>query len=390
MNILVYRWKAYNYTDVIQTFQALGHTVEELKYHLEHYDEDAEFFELLCSRLRTGKYDFVFTVNYFGVVSDACESCGVKYVSWTCDNPLISMYHASVFNACNYIFCFDQSNYQEFKAMGCKHIWHLPLAVDADRIDHVLAQADDLRAYENEIAFVGSLYEKNSYDRTKDRLPDYLQGYFEAVIRAQMKISGGNIIEELLEPDILAELEEYYRLERSERSFSSLGLVFSTTVIGFQVAKRQRTQALMQLGKRHQVAIYTNSNTADLLGVDYRGGVDYWSQMPKVFHMSKINLNFTIPNIVTGIPLRVWDVLGAGGFLLTNYQAEIPSYLENKKDLVCFEDLHQLEELAAYYLTHDDERREIAAHGYETVKRVHSYRNRVEEMLRCVENERMK
>lgn len=384
MNILVYRWKAYNYTDVIQTFQALGHTVEELEYPLEHYDEDAEFFALLRNRLLGGAYDFVFTVNYFGVVSDACESCGVKYVSWTCDNPLISMYHRSIYNACNYIFCFDQSNYLEFKAMGCKHIWHLPLAVDTDRIDHVLAQAEDLCAYQNEIAFVGSLYEKNSYDRMKDRLPDYLQGYFEAVIRAQMNISGGNIIEELLQPDILMELEEYYRLDKSEGSFANLGLIFSTTVLGFQVAKRQRMQALQQLGKRHQVSIYTNSNTADLLGVTYRGGVDYWTQMPKVFRMSKINLNLTIPNIVTGIPLRVWDVLGAGGFLLTNYQAEIPAYLENKKDLVCFEDMHQLEELVTYYLAHDDERREIARHGYETVRKQHSYLARVVEMMECV------
>lgn len=386
VKILVYRWNAYSYTDVIQTFQAMGHIVEELEYHLDHYDEDPAFFELLQNRLRAGAYDLVFSINYFGVVSDACESCGVKYASWTCDNPLISMYHASVYNVCNYIFCFDKSNYLEFQAMGCKHIWHLPLAVDVERIDHVLGQAEDLPAYENEIAFVGSLYEKNSYDRMKGRLPDYLQGYFEAVIRAQMDIIGGNIIEDLLQPDILAELEEYYRLEKSERSFANLGLIFSTTVLGFQVAKRQRRQVLLQLGKRYEVGIYTNSDTSDLLGVNYRGGVDYWTQMPKVFHMSKINLNLTIPNIVTGIPLRVWDVLGAGGFLLTNYQAELPLYLENKKDLVYFENMRELEELTAYYLTHEEERQAIAAHGRETVKQQHSYKKRLAELLHLVEN----
>lgn len=384
MNLLIYRWKAYNYIDVIETFKRLGHTVEELEYHLDNYDEDAAFSELLRERLLSGSYDFVFTMNYFGVISDVCESCNVKYVSWTCDSPLISMYHESIFNACNYIFCFDRSNYLEFREMGCAHIWHLPLAVDADRIWHVVAQAKDLHAYENEIAFVGSLYERNSYDRMKDRMPDFLQGYFEAVIRAQMSVSGGNIIEDLLQPDILAELEEYYRLDKSERSFSNLGLIFSTTVLGFQVAKRQRRQALLELGKRHEVTIYTNSDTSDLLNVTYRGGVDYWTEMPKVFHMSRINLNFTIPNIVTGIPLRVWDVLGAGGFLLTNYQAELPMYLENKKDFVCFEDMRELSELAGYYLTHEEERAAIAAHGLETVREKHSYQKRVEEMLQCL------
>ena len=384
MKILIYRWKAYNYIDVIETFKRLGHTVEELAYHLDNYDEDEVFFELLRKRLCAGGYDFVFTMNYFGVVSDACESCGVRYVSWTCDNPLISMYHESIYNSCNYIFCFDRTNYLEFRGMGCAHIRHLPLAVDTGRIGHVLEQAADLNAYENEIAFVGSLYERNSYDRMKDRMPDFLQGYFEAVIRAQMEISGGNIIEDLLQPDILAELEEYYRLDKSERSFSNLGLIFSTTVLGFQVAKRQRRQALLELGKRHQVTIYTNSDTSDLLNVTYRGGVDYCSEMPKVFRMSKINLNFTIPNIVTGIPLRVWDVLGAGGFLLTNYQAELPNYLEHRKDFVCFEDTRELSELAAYYLSHETERAAIAAHGFETVRREHSYERRIEEMLRYI------
>jgi spore maturation protein CgeB len=221
----------------------------------------------------------------------------------------------------------------------------------------------------------------------RDRLPDYLQGYFEAAIRAQMNVSGGNLIDQLLEPDILAELGEYFQLEKSEGSFSSLGLVFSTTVLGFQVAKQQRTRALLALAKRHPVSIYTNSDTAELLGVTYRGGVDYWSEMPKVFHMSKINLNFTIPNIVTGIPLRVWDVLGAGGFLLTNYQAELPRYLENGKDLVYFEDLPQLLELADYYLEHEEERRLIAAHGCETVRKRHSYMGRLRQMLAAVNGE---
>lgn len=381
MNILVYRWKAYNYIDVIETLVQLGHQVDELEYHLGCYDEDEEFFGLLCKKLKQKVYDFVFTMNYFGVVSDGCEACQVPYVSWTCDNPLISMYHESIFNECNYIFCFDKTNYLEFKGMGCKRIWHLPLAVDTRRIDHVLDKATDLRAYANEIAFVGSLYERNSYDRIRAQLPEFLQGYFEGVIRAQMNISGGNIIEDLLTPDILAELEEYYHLDKTERSFSNLGLIFATTVLGFQVAKRQRRQSLLELAKSHDVTIYTNSDTSDLLGVTYRGGVDYWSEMPKVFRMSKINLNLTIPNIVTGIPLRVWDVLGSGGFLLTNYQAELPEYLELGKDFVCFEDIYQMKELTDYYLKHEQERQSIALHGYETVKDHHSYEVRVKEML---------
>ncbi|MFQ8777315.1 MAG: DUF3880 domain-containing protein [Roseburia sp.] len=85
----------------------------------------------------------VFTVNYFPLISNVCERTGVKYVSWTCDNPLISMYHESVFHACNYIFTFDKTNYLEFRGMGVKHIWYLPLAVDTERMDALLGAPEN-------------------------------------------------------------------------------------------------------------------------------------------------------------------------------------------------------------------------------------------------------
>ena len=57
------------------------------------------------------------------------------------------MYHVSVFNDCNYIFTFDKTNYLEFKEMGVKHIWYLPLAVDVDRIDMILQKSEDSVKY---------------------------------------------------------------------------------------------------------------------------------------------------------------------------------------------------------------------------------------------------
>ncbi|MDE7017460.1 MAG: DUF3880 domain-containing protein, partial [Lachnospiraceae bacterium] len=325
--ILIYKWRAYNYLDVYETFRAFGFAVDFLEQHLPSYDEDVQLTEKLLKRMREKSYDFVFTINYFGVVSDACEQMGVPYVSWSCDSPLISMYHESVFNSHNFIFLFDKSSYLFFKELGVEQIWHLPLAVDTDRIDHIIQNASDLKLYENEISFIGSLYERNSYDSLVPTFPPYLQGYLDCAMEAQMNICGGNLLERLLTDDICMQLERHYRLEKSERSFSDLKLIFATTVLGFKVAKEQRCSCLLELVKKHPVSIYTNSNTHDLVKIDYRGSVDYWTQMPKVFYGSKINLNFTIPNIKSGIPLRVWDVLGAGGFLITNYQPELELYL---------------------------------------------------------------
>lgn len=379
--ILIYKWRAYNYLDVYETFLTFGFEVDIIEQHLSSYDEDKEFSLKLIKLLREKSYDFVFTINYFGVVSDTCEQAGVPYVSWSCDSPLISMYHESVFNECNYIFLFDKSSYLFFKELGVEKLWHLPLAVDTDRIDHIIQNAADLKAYQNEIAFVGSLYERNSYDSLVPTFPPYVQGYLDCAMEAQMNICGGNLLERLLTDDICIKLQQHYQLEKSERSFSDLRLIFATTVLGFKVAKEQRCSYLLELVKKHPVSIYTNSNTHHLVKITYRGSVDYWTQMPKVFYGSRVNLNFTIPNIKSGIPLRVWDVLGAGGFLITNYQPELELYFEPDRDLVVFESRQELAKKVSYYLEHEEIRREIARNGYEKVKLNHSYKKRMEQML---------
>ena len=89
---------------------------------------------------------------------------------------------------------------------------------------------------------------------------------------------------------------------------------------------------LNRLAGKFNVDLYTDRPHPDLMDINCRGTVDYYEDMPKVFNQSKINMNFTIRNIRSGIPLRVWDVLGAGGFLLTNFQAELPAYFDNGKD----------------------------------------------------------
>ncbi|MGN0348699.1 MAG: DUF3880 domain-containing protein [Roseburia sp.] len=387
MYILLYRWRAYNYRDIEETFKRLGHRVDNLEQELGSYDVSPEFEWVLEQKIRENCYDWVFTVNYFAIISNVCQRLGVKYVSWTCDNPLISMYHESVYNSCNYIFTFDRTNYLEFSQMGVQNIWHLPLAVDTERIDAVLSQSTDTGIYQGDVSFVGSLYERNSYDKLKNKLSDYLRGYFDAVMEAQLNISGANMVEPMMTTDILEQLQKYFKLEKSEGSFSDLGLIFETTVLGFKIAEVERRRALIELSKYYNVNVFSNSDTRDLLRIRYCGSVDYWSQMPKVFHASKINLNFTIPNIKSGIPLRVWDVIGARGFLLTNYQAEIPAYFQEGEDLVCFDGISDLREKIKYYLANEEERLRIAENGYRKVKEKHSYLQRIQHMIEIVETE---
>lgn len=72
---------------------------------------------------------------------------------------------------------------------------------------------------------------------------------------------------------------------------------------------------------------------------------------------------------------------------MTNFQAELPRYFKNREDLVCFESVEELVELCGYYLAHDEERRQIAASGYEKVKKHHTYEKRIRMMMETVRND---
>ncbi len=135
------------------------------------------------------------------------------------------------------------------------------------------------------------------------------------------------------------------------------------------------------LSDNFNVDIYTGSDTSSMPHIHNRGFAKSLTEMPIIFNQSKINLNITAKSIRSGLSLRIFDVLAAGGFLITNYQTELPEFFEIGKDLVAYDSFDSLKELCSYYLAHDNEREEIARHGFETVARLHTYDTRILQML---------
>lgn len=388
MKILIYKWNVFNQHDIKTAFEYFGHDVEMYEEQIEKQDEVTGYKSHNLALLSDvfSQYDLIFSLNYFPHVSDVCEKLGIIYISWTVDSPLISLYHESVYNSCNRIFIFDRFYCVEMKKRGIKNIYYLPLAVDTERLDNQLALMtdSDKQMYRNDVTFVGSMYHRNSYDKIKDKLSPYLQGYFQAAMMAQMCIYGDNIIDEMFTVDIIKELMETLEFKQDARSFSDIVLVFSSTFLGFKLANMERVKGLNKLADSMNVSLYTDEFDDGLVGVNNKGTVSYMTDAPKVFNLSKINLNFTIRNIRTGIPLRVWDILGAGGFLLTNFQVELPDFFQQGRDMVYFQDLDDCKRKAEYYLSHEDERMTIAKNGHDIVKCHHSYKQRVENILHII------
>ena len=180
MKILLYRWKVFNQDDVKSAIEYFGHEVHDYTETVIDKDDETGFKLRDYAELRQvfSAYDCVFSLNYFPHVSDLCEELGKKYIAWTVDSPLISLYHQSLFNKCNYIFIFDRFYCEELKNLGAEHVWYLPLAVNCSRVGKITGSltADERNKWHSEVSFVGGMYHRNSYDEIKDRLPENLRG----------------------------------------------------------------------------------------------------------------------------------------------------------------------------------------------------------------------
>lgn len=390
MEILFYRYKSICEPDIIESFQKLGITVvEERLTEKTEGNADLYLVDRVEQLIKTHRFMFVFSVNFFPVLSDVCDIMGVPYISWTVDVPVLELFSHSVSNKCNRIFMFDRTQYQYFKKYNQDGIFYLPLATNVSRWERVLGDASvaHFDKYRSDISFVGSLYsEKNAFRKIKG-MSEYTKGYIQGLIEAQLLIYGMNFIEDTVTDKMLDELAPLIpdmHQPLCENNPEAQKYLLAHSFIGSELAQVERTRILNKLAETHNVELYTLSDAKAMPKVNLHGGVDSQREMPLVFAASRINMNITMRPIASGLSLRVYDICGCGGFLMTNWQEELPKMYEIGEEAECFASQEELLEKTEYYLKNEDVRRQIAMRGYERTKAEHTYDARIAEMIRIV------
>ncbi len=388
MEILFYRYNSICEPDILQVFTNFGITVhtEELEMHNKQASP-RECAERVSGWILNHSLAFVFSVNFFPAVSYTCEKWKVPYVCWSVDSPVPELFSNALKNTYNRIFLFDKAQYDSFSPVNPERIFYLPLATNVKRWEKIILDMteEDYAAYGADVSFVGSLYtEKCKYDTLT--LSEHTRGFADGLMEAQLKVFGCNFIPETLTDAVIREISEadaaFYQSDDVYADMTRY--LVAHQYIGMKLAAVERERTLNRLANHFSVTLYTRSDTSRLPSVHSKGGVSTLTEMPKVFQASKINLNITMRPIETGLSLRIWDILGCGGFLLTNYQAEIPDYFEIGRDLETYESLEELEEKVHYYLSHEEERVEIAINGYEKVANYHTYETRLAQMIKVL------
>lgn len=384
MNILTYIWNDIS-KDLYEALAELGYNVKPVVHQTTDYDVDEFLSDLLTREIAAGKYDYIISYNFFPVISDIASKYDIKYISWIYDNPNLTLFSKKVFNDVNYIFAFDYTIYEWLISVGCRHVFHMPLAAACNRLDSFLGKPspDATTAMQNDVCFIGGMYNNTPLDQV-DYLPDYISGYLDGLMNSQLNLQGINLADELINADWVSELKKYISFEFPDNYIDPSKTVLCD-IINKKVANLERIFLLEEISRNYSLTIYSNSAENLPVTARYMGYADYFTTMPRAFRHSKINLNITMRSIISGIPLRCIDVMASGGFLISNYQPELAEFFEHGKECIMYQNIDELLHYIDYYLSHDEERQAIAYNGYLKVHEYFNYESKLPAIFKLCE-----
>lgn len=365
--------------------QELGHNVDvpDFKVSLNKYSETEA--ETIKEFLEEGHYDLAVTYDFCQSVSAACQDMGVKYLSWVYDCPLLELYTRETANSVNRICVFDKHQFEMTEKRSIPNIYYFPLAAEVDCFGSVGISKKDEKKYAADISFVGRLYSNRGYERVMEEAGEALCREAEEIVRGTdcvwdgKRSVFGKASEELISYMTAREDKAVFEIYNFDKRY-----YFESMCLARKANEIERIKILNTLAERFQVVLYTEKRDGEqncLKNIKICPWADYWAEMPKVFHLSKINLNITSRSIESGVPQRVFDSLAVGGFMLTNYQPELEEYFREGVELEVYHNREELMDKAAYYLKHEEARVRIAMNGYQKVRRYHSYTYRMSQVL---------
>lgn len=387
MKLVVYEWTAFTYNDLYEALsqEGISFKIARIPHSPRKQSEKMDFITKFEEFLKANPCDAVFSINYFDCIAEVCHKNDTMYITWTYDSPSMGGSVQSHYLPTNRIFLFDSAELEKHKKLGKPNLYHLNLAVDTKKYNRIKATPMEQVKYMSQISFVGQLYETQMQE-IMATLEPYSAAYLNALADIQMRNYNMNLMEPLITDGLVEFIKTPEFVEKMKPLSENIGLpnrVGKESVRHLllrRATNRERILLLAMLSRYHQVKLFSIDKNDILENVIFGGIVDYTKEMPKVFKNSKINLNITLRSIEKGIPLRCLDIMACRGFLMTNYQEDLFTELEDGKDMVVYESIEDALEKADFYLKHDKLREEIANNGYKKMKDCFSYHRQLEKI----------
>lgn len=390
MNILYLRNTRGYHIDVLEVLEKRGHVTDVI----EIPDEETSLLKQLAEdkngnlllRFGEGKYDFVFSLDYYPCISMLCENLKKCYVSWCLEPPFSNLYSSTIVNSVNTVFTADKWLAESFQQEGIQNIFYLPEGVNLDRCNRVKESLVKDRE-EIECSVIGDMKILSWQDLLQtEHLLDATLGYLEGMLASQNLVYGCDLFAGGLPDYLYKDLMNNSKLCLRADSVQSIQQFYAEQCFYPRTTMVDRTIATKVLTKSAKVNLYTDDTEFQFDGVKNCGKIPYEKNL-EVIGASLINVSISPRGLRDGLYGHSLQIMGMGGFLITDYKYALQQEFVPREDIVIYEDMRDLAEQVKYYLENSEERERMAQRAYEKVRSNHTLEQRIEVIEKVVGNE---
>ena len=370
-------------THIAYALDRIGYEVAIYPQPIEKVAAKKEYMQSFCSFLQKSGLDFVISNIFNPYLARMAHDLNLKYVVYGMDSPMFSIYRdekESRYNNC-YLFLLDRMECERLKMRGYTNVYHMPLGSDDYTAGNISITDEEIKKYQCDISFVGSLYSDNVYDKNIEKFPQSLQESFAVILERSALCWDA---EDRLSPQLTPEITEGIKRVLPDMMRASGSMGDEEYLRSWFFARKwthvERTLLLELLAEQYDLRLYTWDHQIVPKTIRRFPTVQFEDSL-KVYYSAKINLNITLRSIESGIPLRIFDIMSVGGFVLSNWQPEIEELFEEGKEIATFKSPEEMLEKVDYYLNHEEERLKIAVNGYRKVKECYTFEHQLEKII---------
>ncbi len=365
--------------EIARALQALGHTVVRVRGRKD--ESCGAVLGRAVETIASDRPDFFLTVNHFGfdeggALAELFRSIEMPAAVWYVDSPdlVVKAFPKNASPYC-FVFVWDESYAKSLKGVGFGNVAYLPLAADETVFRPRAMSSAEKRRIGSDIGFVGN----SMVVPARERLLEVDRTLRPAVERTAQRL--GSARDLTYREAAAAALHDDERaafdaLSPREKSVFEAAVLWRATLLYRLV----RLRALEEF----RPFVRGDAGWKGLLNGKFRLGpqLAYYGELPDFYNACKVNFNATSVQMGTAVNQRVFDVPACGAFLLTDLQPSLEELFEVGDEVIAYNDIDEIDDLARFYLRNDAAREAVAAKGRSRVLREHTYRHRIGTIVR--------
>ncbi len=366
--------------EIRMAIERLGHSCGVMFINGEELDR-YRVEQMYKESIKSFRPDFVLTVNHLGfdregIITAMLTQSKIPFASWYVDSPYLILRHFEE-NRSPYLtlFLWDRDYIEIVRRLGFENVEYLPLGVDDTLFRPITTSKNTRLSPQWDVSFVGnsmvlktrSIFARCGIDGPLKEHFDEIAGVFER--------SRHLVVRDMLMDRFPGLISEFDRL-------SELGALDYETSVTWRATGGYRARLIKNL-YRFAPLIVGDRGWNELLDNRFilHSELNYYSELPVLYNMTRINFNATSRQMKQGVNQRVFDVPACRRVLITDWTEQLEDLMEPGRDVIAYKDGDEIQDLLMR-MTEDKEFYNNVAHdGYRRVLNEHTYCHRMERLV---------